>query len=206
MDKDAYITQLETEIESLKQRLLDLERRLGLNSTNSSKPPATDGLARPARTKSTRNKGTKPSGGQTGHQGSRLETVLVPDHVIVHDVSICALCGLSLVEQAVVGTSKRQVFDIPEPKIEVTEHRALTRLCTCSYVNAAAFPTVATAPACYGARIQSFSTYLSNQHFIPEDRLQTVFKDLFDVSISTGSLATLMNAWPQEWLLCRCKF
>jgi transposase len=34
------------------------------------------------------------------------------------------------------------------------------------------------------------STYLSNQHFIPEDRLQDVFKDLFSVSISTGSIAT----------------
>jgi transposase len=31
---------------------------------------------------------------------------------------------------------------------------------------------------------------LSNQHFIPEDRLQDVFKDLFSVSISTGSIAT----------------
>ena len=57
-------------------------------------------------------------------------------------------------------------------------------------MNTGTFPIEATAPACYGRRIQGFSTYLSNQHFIPEDRLQAVFKDLFSLSVSTGSIAT----------------
>ena len=197
MDKDAYIIQLEEENRSLKQRLAqceeklaDLMRRLGLNSTNSSKPPAAEGLAKPPRTQSTRGKGKNPSGGQPGHKGHTLEQVLVPDHVIVYDVSVCTVCGLYLEEHAAVHQSKRQVFDIPEPKIEVTEHQVLTKICTCGHMNTAAFPVEATAPACYGKRIQSMSTYLSNQHFIPEDRLQDVFKDLFSVSISTGSIAT----------------
>jgi transposase len=197
MDKDAYIIQLEEENRSLKQRLAqceqliaDLMRRLGLNSTNSSKPPASEGLAKPPRTQSTRAKGKKPSGGQRGHTGHTLEQVSVPDYLSVHDVSFCSACGLSLEDKNVHHTLKRQVFDIPEPKIEVTEHQATTKICTCGHVNVAAFPMEATAPTCYGKRIQSVSTYLSNQHFIPEDRLQDVFKDLFSVSISTGSIAT----------------
>jgi hypothetical protein len=54
------------EILLLKARIAELERRLGLNSTNSSKPPAAEGLAKPPRTQSTRSKGKKPSGGQPG--------------------------------------------------------------------------------------------------------------------------------------------
>jgi transposase len=119
-----------------------------------------------------------------------LQQASVSDHVQVHDVSLCSACGLSLEDKDVHHTLKRQVFDIPEPKIEVTEHQAITKICTCGHVNTASFPMEATAPACYGKRIQSVSTYLSNQHFIPEDRLQDLFKDLFSVSISTGSIAT----------------
>jgi transposase len=103
-------------------------RRLGLNSTNSSKPPAAEGLAKPSRTRSTRGKSEKPSGGQPGHKGHTLEQVSVPDKVIVHDVSICTACGLSLEDQAISRQLKRQVFDIPEPKIEVTEHQVLTKI------------------------------------------------------------------------------
>ena len=57
-------------------------------------------------------------------------------------------------------------------------------------MNTGTFPKEALAPICYGKRIQGFSTYLSNQHFIPEDRIQDVFKDVFDVSVSTASIAT----------------
>ena len=177
------------EILLLKARIAELERRLGLNSTNSSKPPAAEGLAKPPRTRSTRSKSKKPSGGQPGHKGHTLVQVSVPDHVIVHDVSVCNVCGLSLEEHNVSHQSKRQVFDIPESTIEVTEHQALTKRCTCGHINTAPFPKEVTASACYGKRIQGFSTYLSNQHFIPEDRLQTIFKDLFVLSVSTGSIA-----------------
>ena len=159
------------EILLLKARIAELERRLGLNSTNSSKPPAAEGLAKPPRTQSTRSKSNKQSGGQTGHKGHTLEQVSAPDKVIIHDVSACLSCGLSLIDQSVARQSKRQVFDIPEPKIDVTEHQVLTKICACGHVNTGTFPIEATAPACYGRRSQGFSTYLSNQHFIPEDRL-----------------------------------
>ena len=63
------------EILLLKARITELERRLGLNSTNSRKPPAAEGLAKTPRTQSTRSKSNKQSGGQTGHKGHTLEQV-----------------------------------------------------------------------------------------------------------------------------------
>jgi len=56
----------------------ELRRQLGLNSRNSSKPPSTDGLAKPV-PKSLRGRSGRKPGGQPGHLGSRLEQVSAPD-------------------------------------------------------------------------------------------------------------------------------
>ena len=69
--------------EVLVELFLDLQERLALNSTNSSKPPATDGLAKPA-PKSLREKTGRRPGGQPGHRGTTLPLVENPDQVEQH--------------------------------------------------------------------------------------------------------------------------
>src|SRR5664280_918770 len=59
----ALIAAQAAEIATLKARLAELERRLGLNSSNSSKPPSSDGLKKPARVSSLRESSGKPAGG-----------------------------------------------------------------------------------------------------------------------------------------------
>ena len=63
---------LERENATLRERIAELERSAALDSTTSSKPPASDGLgkksANPRRTQSQRGKSAKPSGGQPGHK------------------------------------------------------------------------------------------------------------------------------------------
>ena len=179
------------EIKFLKERVAELERRLGLNSSNSSKPPSSDGLRKPP--VSLRVQGKNPSGGQKGHKGHTLTQVSDPDEVILHTVENCAVCQAYLKETRAVSVTKRQVFDIPTPRIEVTEHQAEVKLCACGHINRAAFPEGIQAPVQYGSRVKAFAVYLSVQQLIPEDRLQTVFSDLFSLPISTATLASINN-------------
>ena len=78
---------LQETIAVLLARVAELERRLGLNSSNSGKPPSSDGLHKPQReprTRSLREPSGKPSGGQKGHKGETLRQVATPNVTIDH--------------------------------------------------------------------------------------------------------------------------
>ena len=77
----ALIAALRAENASLKARIAELERRLGLDSSNSGKPPSSDGLKKPARVNSLRERSGKKPGGQKGHKGETLRQVADPDEV-----------------------------------------------------------------------------------------------------------------------------
>src|SRR5947199_5388112 len=83
-------------VAALKAHIAELERRLGLNSSNSGKPPSSDGLKKPARVTSLRERSGKKSGGQKGHKGETLRQVAVADEVVDHYPSTCATCGAGL--------------------------------------------------------------------------------------------------------------
>ena len=80
----ALIKAQAAEIAALKARIAELERRLGLNSSNSGKPPSSDGLKKPPRVTSLREPSDKPSGGQKGHKGETLRQVAEPDRIVDH--------------------------------------------------------------------------------------------------------------------------
>jgi hypothetical protein len=104
------------EIAALKAQIADLERRLGLNSSNSSKPPSSDGLTKSARVSSLRERSGKKPGGQKGHKGETLRQVADPNEVVNHYPPACSMCGVGLDPKTSVGHSARQIFDLPEPQ------------------------------------------------------------------------------------------
>ena len=127
-------------IEVLATRVKELEDRLAKNSSNSGKPPSSDGYNKPA-PKSLRKRHKRKSGGQPGHTGHTLKAVEHPDREEVHRVSRCHHCHRSLEEVEASGIEKRQVFDVPIVHIEVTEHRAEIKCCPdCGEFNKAKFP------------------------------------------------------------------
>ena len=139
-------------IAALQSRIADLERRLGLNSSNSGKPPSSDGLKKPARVSSLREPSGKKTGGQQGHPGETLRRSETPDAIIEHYPRTCAACGEPLTAAMASGHVARQVFELPEPQpLIVTEHRAHgCRCAACVAQTRAAFPNRVTAPVQYG--------------------------------------------------------
>lgn len=182
---------LSSEVAGLKERIKILEDRLALNSQNSNKPPSSDGLAKP-KPKSLRKSSGKKAGGQKGHVGHTLKMVDKPDHIVSHAVEHCAGCECNLKKEPVIGHDRRQVFDVPPTKIEVTEHRSEKKLCPhCGRLNKAPFPENIAQPVQYGNRIKSLAVYFNQYHCLPYERSSEIFFDLFGVDLSQ---ATLVNA------------
>ena len=189
----ALIRAQAAEIAALKARVAELERRLGLNSSNSGKPPSSDGLKKPPRVRSQREPSNKPSGGQKGHKGETLRQVAEPDSVVDHFPSSCTACGAAVTPAMSSGHSARQVFDLPEPRpLVVTEHRAHNCVCTgCGAHTHASFPDGVNAPVQYGPRIASLVIYLLHYQLLPEDRLAELMADLFGIRLVAATIARM---------------
>src|SRR5712691_10346832 len=89
----ALVVAQRAEIAALKAQVAELERRLGLNSSNSGQPPSSDGLNKPARVKSLREPSGKKTGGQKGHKGETLRQVAHRDGSVGTPVELCTLAG-----------------------------------------------------------------------------------------------------------------
>ena len=105
-----------------------------------------------------------------------------------HAPTSCEGCGCKLDQVEGACVEKRQVFEIPQPKIEVTEHRLEEKQCPCcGQHNRGTFPEDVKGPVQFGARVQALVAYFSHQHFIPVDRVCQIFEEIFGVSISPGT-------------------
>ena len=166
-------------IAALEALVAELQRRLGLDSSNSSKPPSSDGLKKKPRVPgSLRGRSDKKSGGQAGHKGDTLKQVETPDRIERHTASACGRCCASLTAAMQTRMEKRQVFDLPERLIEVTEHQASIYCCAaCGFETKAEFPAGVAAAGQYGERLRAAAIYLNVQQLIPEDRVAQTMND-----------------------------
>lgn len=181
------ISHLEHLIESQEKRIMILEEQLKKNSRNSDKPPSSDGLKR--HIPNSRTKSSRKSGGQKGHEGHTLKMVSKPDHIQNYGVGECSHCHRSLKDTEVIEHKKRQVFDIPPLKLEVTEHQAEVKKCShCGMINTAQFPTDVVQTVQYGPRIKSLSVYLMQYQLLPSERTTELLEDIFSQAISEGTL------------------
>jgi transposase len=167
----AIIVELRRQIAEQAALIQQLRDQLAQNSRNSSNPPSSDGLKNPRR-KSLRQKGKRPNGGQPGHEGHTLKPVEQPDHIERHEVTTCPHCAADLSEVEVYAVEKRQVFDLPPVRLEVTEHQAEIKRCpACSQRVKGNFPEDVTQPVQYGPRLKAQVVYLNTYQLLPLARL-----------------------------------
>lgn len=196
-DQAAVLAEQAATIARLEERVADLERQLGRNSRNSSTPPSKDPLDAPAR--AARKGSRRKPGKQPGAPGAALRTVEDPDVVIEHEPSCCAGCGAGLAAAADAGAIRRQVHDVPEVSVRVTEHRLRRRRCACGTTTTATGPDgLAGAPASYGANLRALAVYLVVFQHVPVERAAQCIADVTGAHVSTGWVASVVSATAEE--------
>ena len=201
VEVEELIASLRRQIAALEAEVADLRRQLGLDSSNSSKPPSSDGLKKKPRVPSSlRGRSGKASGGQKGHKGDTLRQVADPDCVVRHEACVCRHCRSRLDPKAAAGIEKRQVFDVPERLLVVTEHQAAIYRCEhCRGMTTAAFPDGVVSLTQYGERLRAAAIYLNVQQLVPEDRAAQALSDLFGAPlICSASIVTWVAKKAQE--------
>jgi transposase len=170
----------------MQERIKQLEGRLALNSRNSSKPPSSDGLGKPA-PKSLRASGKKPNGGQQGHTGNTLRQNAHVDEIIQHQADThCSVCHLELHEHDVAET--RQVFELPELRMRTVAHQQMRSSCTCGAVHLGVWPEGVNAPAQYGASVKAMAVHLNQYHLVPLARTAALMQDFYGAHLCQASI------------------
>ena len=137
VEAEQRVNTLTEEIEKLKKKTAKQSSRLGQNSTNSHKPPSSDGPEKKKKKRksgSKRKKGNRKPGGQPGHTGNHrlvpLEEVTSVNEVIP---PTCKGCNRNLSSDDTVGKPRiHQVFELPKVEMEVHQynlHRCQCRDC-----------------------------------------------------------------------------
>jgi transposase len=182
--------QLTRRIRELEHEIERGTQAIKRDSHNSSMPPSLDPpWKKVKRTRSLRKKTGKHAGGQFGHPGSTLRQVAQPDVVIIHAPAVCTDCGAHLHHSEPTVRVRRQVFDIIDGRMQVTEHRAETWCCSdCGATTKAPFPDSVRAPVQYGRGVLSRSVYLHLYQLIPVARTSETMRDLFDCHICVATI------------------
>lgn len=183
-------------------RIAELERRLGADSSNSSRPPSSDApwdkaraQQRSSRTRSGRNPGKQP-----GASSSSRSLVADPDRVVVISPERCGGCAESLAEAVESGRERRQVVDArPVPAPEITEYQRVSKICSCcGRVTTAGWETgderaeivaAAGSPVRIGPETLARAALLSCGHYLPVGRSRALLQALTGIDVSTGLLA-----------------
>lgn len=202
---NALINSLLAEVQRLKDRVQELETenaelkiRLAQHSTNSHKPPSSDGLAKKPTIKPALAKqvGKKP-GGQAGHPGKTLRFVEQPDQIHTHQPTQCHQCGLPLQGPGQV-VARRQVFDLPKPRLFVAEHQVLAHQCACGYVVTGQFPAGVDAPVQYGPRIEAQSVLLNVDYRVPFAKVSQFWTDLTGYAYNPATLVSVQTTLNEQ--------
>jgi transposase len=91
----------------------------------------------------------------------------------------------------VTGVERRQVFDLPEAVVRVTEHQLIERECGCGQRTRAEAPQGSEGPVQYGPRIAAVIVYLHAGQFLSKNRTAQALAELFGIPLSSGTVAAL---------------
>lgn len=183
---EALNTQLSTHLATLQARVAELEAKVRQDSTNSSRPPSSDGpqvkrgVPRPP--------SRRPRGGQEGHP-KHDRAILPADEVIDHKPGRCDRCDTPLDgddPEPVID----QVIDLPVLRRRVVHHRRHTLVCPRCRARTTAAPVLDAASG-FGPTVQAATAYFSGVGRLGKRAIARTFGDLFGIPMALGSVSKL---------------
>jgi len=184
------LLELDQENKTLKAKIA----ALSTDSTNSSKPPSSDG---PGVNKKSKKQGRRKRGGQIGHKGKKR--VLLPasemDHIQNIYPQTCEECGKTLTPHQSEEPSRplrHQVFELPEIHPVKTEYRCHELACSCGHVNRAALPPEV-AGSNFGPGVHAAVAYLASVHRGTRRGIADSMSAIFSLDISLGDIPTIIS-------------
>jgi transposase len=192
-EQSQTIKELHQTIDELTQIIKGLKEKLGMNSRNSSKPPSSDSLDKPA-PKSLRKASGKKAGGQEGHPGKHLMTTVEPDEVIHHMPSFCGACSHRniCIKHATVEET-RQIIDAVVT-VHVTAHKVLSLGCPLDGLRyKGEFPLDIKATVQYGQNLQALVVALNTIGAVSVQRTHEIISSVFNIPLSTGTVSNMVE-------------
>lgn len=171
-------TELQLLVTELLGRVVLLEKQLGMTSSNSSKPPSSNGFKKVVQ--NNREVGKRSSGGQKGHKGHTLKLAEGKEISETHYLAVSGSCscGTDLsVNGTVISFERRQEWKIPDLSPFITEYQVEKKSCCCGKVHKAACPIAYNIQ--YGSNVHAASVYFQHRQYIPVARAQEILSDLF---------------------------
>ena len=188
------IEQLQAEFQATQTRMQaeidELKAQLSRHSGNSNQPPSSDGFKRGNKSAMPKKKGRR--GGQAGHLGKTLRMIQEPDVVEICEPEGC-VCGASVWVGEGRAVEKRQVFDLPEQRLEVTEYRRVIKACKCGRKVSGKFPEEVSAPVQYGRRVQAMTSLLSVHGCLSFGKIGQFFSDLYSAELNQATVQKMIE-------------
>lgn len=190
------IAEQQKQIADAQKQIADLERQLALrkqNSTNSSKPPSSDGLAGEPRERGRRKKSRRKAGGQPGHRGAHRPLVPITKVDEIRPIlpEQCQHCGHALpadIEQVqTTGEPQRhQVTELPPIQARTIEYQCHRVVCPeCGQGTRASVPEEASGH--FGPQLTALVVYLTVVCRMPRRVVEALLAQVLGIDISLGS-------------------
>jgi transposase len=201
IDAQKKLLESDKKIAESQKRIGDLEHQLALrgkDSSNSSKPPSSDGLKTSKRTYPERRRSGRKPGGQVGHPGYHRPLIPIEqvDKIVTVLPGECQQCGQALPQQLeklqTTGTVHRhQIAEIPPVKPVTTEEQRPEVFCpNCLCPNQAPLPGQLDS---FGPRLAALIACLTVNYRVPRRGVVALLETLMGVSISLGSIQKLLE-------------
>ena len=191
-------------IERLGDEVAELKRRLGADSSNSSRPPSSDSpWDKPARGRSSRTRSGRKPGKQPGAASGSRSLIDDPDDRLAIIPGRCGNCDAPLREADECGRQRRQIVDVgPAPEPTVTEYQRISKRCRCCGsittpgwddeavpVEHAEIVAMPGSPVRIGPDTLARAALLTCAHYLPIGRARDLLEKLTAIDVSTGFLA-----------------